>query len=77
MDHRLDRRAGYFRHSKREFLYSYFAARFRCPKTAGWHTSFWTVNRGTIDLSTGKQWVHRQEIDICEQDSANNHCLTF
>ncbi|MBV8278094.1 MAG: family 16 glycosylhydrolase [Verrucomicrobia bacterium] len=28
--------------SKREFLYAYFAARFRCPKTAGWHTSFWT-----------------------------------
>ncbi|MBV8214610.1 MAG: family 16 glycosylhydrolase [Verrucomicrobia bacterium] len=59
--------------SKREFLYAYFAARFRCPKTAGWHTSFWTVNRGTIDPSTSKPWAHRQEIDICEQDSANNH----
>ena len=29
--------------SKQEFTYGYFEARFRCPKQAGWHTSFWTM----------------------------------
>lgn len=46
--------------SRQSFKYGYYEARFRCPKGAGWHTSFWT--------SAGKA----QEIDICEQDSANN-----
>jgi beta-glucanase (GH16 family) len=49
--------------SRQTFLYGYYEARFRCPKGAGWHTSFWT-------MCTNKSAA--QEIDICEQDSANN-----
>lgn len=67
--------------SKQEFVYGYFEARFRCPKQAGWHTAFWTMQyrapQGGKDYA---QQVERgqakemrtQEIDICEQDAANN-----
>lgn len=49
--------------SKREFKYGYYEARFRVPKGAGWHTSFWMMKN-----SSG-QTGNRQEIDVCEQDS--------
>lgn len=49
--------------SKQEFTYGWFEARFRCPKQAGWHTSFWTMKAGK---------PRTQELDFCEQDSANN-----
>lgn len=49
--------------SKREFQYGYYEARFRVPKGAGWHTSFWMMKN-----SSG-QAGNRQEIDVCEQDS--------
>ena len=68
--------------SRQTFTYGYYEARFRCPKGAGWHTSFWTmyyappqipgqdfaaaVERGKAD------GPRKQEIDICEQDSVNN-----
>ncbi len=66
--------------SKREFLYGYFEARFRCPKPAGWHTSFWTMKYHppkdgrdyAQQVASGQAPQQRtQEIDICEQDSAN------
>lgn len=49
--------------SKREFKYGCYEARFKCPKGAGWHTSFWLMKN-----SSGQQG-NRQEIDICEADS--------
>jgi beta-glucanase (GH16 family) len=53
--------------SQRLFQYGYFEARFMCPPGAGWHTSFWTDydGGGTADDA------HKQEIDICEQDSVH------
>lgn len=62
--------------SRRTFKYGYYEARFRCPKSAGWHTSFWTMSTAPArkpgeSMLPGSE--HRaQEIDICEQDSANN-----
>ena len=70
--------------SKRVFKYGYFEACYRCPKSAGWHTSFWTMyyappKSASVDYaatieSQGAKTAHAraQEIDICEQDSANN-----
>jgi len=70
--------------SKREFIYGYFEARFRCPQGAGWHTAFWTMKYHDIGLQTGADLaelagqgqahdvVNAQEIDICEQDAVNN-----
>jgi beta-glucanase (GH16 family) len=67
--------------SKREFVYGYFEARFRCPKQAGWHTAFWTMQyralKGGLDfaqqVASGQTTDQQtQEIDICEQDAANN-----
>lgn len=74
--------------SKQQFKYGYFEARFRVPHAAGWHTSFWTMQyqpplnkHGQVDYAeqverggeeTGKPHL-TQEIDICEQDSANAH----
>lgn len=49
--------------SKREFKYGYYEARYRVPRGAGWHTSFWMMKN--TDGSVG----NRQEIDVCEQDS--------
>jgi acyl-CoA thioesterase I len=49
--------------SKREFKYGYYEARYRVPKGAGWHTSFWMMKN-----SPGGDG-NRQEIDVCEQDS--------
>ncbi len=49
--------------SKREFKYGYYEARYRVPKGAGWHTSFWMMKNSPGE--TG----NRQEIDVCEQDS--------
>lgn len=49
--------------SKREFKYGYYEARFRVPKGAGWHTSFWMMK------NSGGQTGNRQEIDVVEQDS--------
>lgn len=49
--------------SKREFKYGYYEARFRVPRGAGWHTSFWLMK------NTGGQTGNRQEIDVIEQDS--------
>lgn len=49
--------------SKREFKYGYYEARYRVPRGAGWHTSFWMMKN-----SPG-QTGNRQEIDVCEQDS--------
>lgn len=49
--------------SKREFKYGYYEARYRVPKGAGWHTSFWMMKN-----SPG-QAGNRQESDVCEQDS--------
>ena len=49
--------------SKREFKYGYYEARFRVPRGAGWHTSFWMMKN-----SPG-QTGNRQEIDVVEQDS--------
>ena len=49
--------------SKREFKYGYYEARYRVPKGAGWHTSFWMMK------NTPGQTGNRQEIDVCEQDS--------
>jgi beta-glucanase (GH16 family) len=67
--------------SKRTFIYGYFEARFRCPRPAGWHTAFWTMlysppqpGKDYAELVSQGQVPIRplQEIDICEQDSANN-----
>jgi len=67
--------------SRQEFQYGYYEARFRCPKQAGWHTSFWTMQyrapKGGKDyaqqVSSGQVSDQRaQEIDICEQDASNN-----
>jgi beta-glucanase (GH16 family) len=68
--------------SKRGFKYGYFEARFRCPKAAGWHTSFWTMSYNApktpgedyaASVESGKAKSQRaQEIDICEQDAANH-----
>lgn len=74
--------------SKQVFVYGYFEARFRCPKTAGWHTSFWTMHYNSVGTerilgedyarrvergkANGAGDVRAQEIDICEQDSVNN-----
>ncbi len=49
--------------SKKEFKYGYYEARFRVPRGAGWHTSFWMMK------NTGGQTGNRQEIDVIEQDS--------
>lgn len=49
--------------SKREFKYGYYESRFRVPRGAGWHTSFWMLK------NTGGQTGNRQEIDVVEQDS--------
>jgi beta-glucanase (GH16 family) len=69
--------------SRRMFQYGYYEARFRCPKSAGWHTAFWTMKYvhtgGTTtgvdfaqQVERGSGAVKAQEIDICEQDSVNN-----
>ena len=64
--------------SNKQFTYGYFEARFRCPKSAGWHTAFWTIfYEDSHDRSAGTEKGKAnngqdQEIDICEQDSANN-----
>ncbi len=68
--------------SKRTFKYGYYEARFRCPKAAGWHTSFWTMSYTppkkpgedyAQSVESGKAKNQRaQEIDICEQDAVNN-----
>lgn len=69
--------------SQRTFKYGYYEARFRCPKSAGWHTSFWTMKyEHAGDITNGMDFAQRvasglgavreQEIDICEQDSMNN-----
>ena len=65
--------------SKESFTYGYFEAKFRCPKTAGWHTAFWTMKYGADPIASGAPGAkptdthnaRRQEIDICEQDSVN------
>ena len=73
--------------SRQTFRYGYFEARFRCPKSAGWHTSFWTMaydhtggtNTGldfAQKVADGSGAVKAQEIDICEQDSVNNRYYT-
>jgi beta-glucanase (GH16 family) len=73
--------------SRQTFRYGYFEARFRCPKSAGWHTSFWTMAYDhTGGTSTGLDFAQKvadgsgavkaQEIDICEQDSVNNRYYT-
>jgi acyl-CoA thioesterase-1 len=49
--------------SKKEFKYGYYESRYRVPRGAGWHTSFWMMKNS--DGQTG----NRQEIDVCEQDS--------
>jgi acyl-CoA thioesterase-1 len=49
--------------SKREFKYGYYEARYRVPRGAGWHTSFWMMK------NTPGGDGNRQEIDVCEQDS--------
>ena len=49
--------------SKREFKYGYYEARYRVPRGAGWHTSFWMMK------NSGGSTGNRQEIDVCEQDS--------
>ncbi len=49
--------------SKKEHKYGYYEARFRVPRGAGWHTSFWMMK------NTGGQTGNRQEIDVIEQDS--------
>ena len=49
--------------SKRECKYGYYEARYRVPRGAGWHTSFWMMK------NTPGQTGNRQEIDVCEQDS--------
>ena len=69
--------------SRQTFKYGYYEARFRCPKSAGWHTSFWTMKyynpgdkNSKVDFAqqveSGNRAVKAQEIDICEQDSVNN-----
>lgn len=69
--------------SRKQFKYGYFESRFRCPKSAGWHTAFWTMEyvhdagkTGGKDfaqqVASGTGPVKTQEIDICEQDSMNN-----
>jgi beta-glucanase (GH16 family) len=69
--------------SRQTFQYGYYEARFRCPKSAGWHTAFWTMKYlHAGDTTTGVDFaqqvergsgaVKAQEIDICEQDSVNN-----
>ena len=69
--------------SRQTFKYGYYEARFRCPKTAGWHTAFWTMQyfhngdkTNGVDFAQqvehGSGAVKAQEIDICEQDSVNN-----
>lgn len=70
--------------SRRTFTHGYFEARFRCPKGAGWHTSFWTMfyeppKSASVDYAAtiaskgaGSARARTQEIDICEQDSVNN-----
>lgn len=71
--------------SRKTFTYGYFEARLRCPKSAGWHTAFWTMQyvppadkskTGGPDfaqqVASGSGAVKAQEIDICEQDSVNN-----
>ena len=49
--------------SKKEFKYGYYESRFRVPRGAGWHTSFWMMK------NSGGSTGNRQEIDVCEQDS--------
>ncbi len=54
--------------TKREFAYGYYEARFKCPATAGWHTSFWLSSYDeTKPGHVGGLGLH--EMDICEQDS--------
>jgi beta-glucanase (GH16 family) len=67
--------------SRRQFQYGYYEARFRCPRPAGWHSAFWTMSyqapKGGADFAAQVERgragavVKAQEIDICEQDSAN------
>ena len=68
--------------SRETFRYGYYEARFRCPKAAGWHTSFWAMkyfqtNDQTNGLDFAQQvergsgTVRAQEIDFCEQDAVN------
>ncbi|MBI5834426.1 MAG: glycoside hydrolase family 16 protein, partial [Armatimonadetes bacterium] len=57
--------------SRALFRYGYFEARFRVPRGAGWHTSFWLMR---FDGGAAKRAGEPvQEIDICEQDSVNLH----
>lgn len=54
--------------SNQSFAYGYFEARFKVPRGAGWHTSFWTMRQmGGGNTTLPK--LADQEIDICEQDS--------
>jgi beta-glucanase (GH16 family) len=68
--------------SRKRFKYGYYEARFRCPRAAGWHTSFWTMKyfhtggqTNAVDFAQqverGSGTVRAQEIDICEQDAVN------
>jgi beta-glucanase (GH16 family) len=50
--------------TKKAFGYGYYEARYKCPASPGWHSSFWTTAVGTAEIPKA------QEIDICEQDSA-------
>ncbi len=43
--------------------YGYYESRFKCPPTAGWHTSFW--------MNTQDTSVSAIEIDVFESDSIN------
>ena len=53
--------------SKQLFKYGYYEARFKCPPTKGWHTSFWMMRYGGAGGKSKSDAV--QELDVCENDS--------
>jgi beta-glucanase (GH16 family) len=54
--------------SKAGFAEGYYEARFKVPAGAGWHSSFWSMGYNGVDTGLG---ANMQEVDFCEQDSAN------
>lgn len=53
--------------SKKDFGFGYYEARFKIPKGAGWHNSFWLMKHdGTGGTGPSATTL---ELDICENDS--------
>lgn len=57
--------------TKQAFRYGYYEARFKCPRGAGWHTSFWMMQHNRSGGTSPATAM--QEVDVCETNSADLH----